>query len=95
MRKLRIETVEDAVEFAVPWPLRSPDLNCLDFFLWGHIKSMVYDSPITSEDLVARLSVVSENERGMPDVFSTVHQSMRQRCEFHIAVGGRSIELLL
>lgn len=25
-----------------PWPARSPDLNPLDFFLWGHLKSVVY-----------------------------------------------------
>ncbi|GFU80357.1 uncharacterized protein TNCV_3521311 [Trichonephila clavipes] len=23
----------------VNWPARSPDLSCLDFFLWGHMKS--------------------------------------------------------
>ena len=24
------------------WPARSPDLNPLDFFLWGYLKSQVY-----------------------------------------------------
>lgn len=28
------------VEFA--WPARSPDLNPLDFFLWGYLKQKVY-----------------------------------------------------
>ncbi|XP_023233054.1 uncharacterized protein LOC111632765 [Centruroides sculpturatus] len=54
----------------VPWPPHSPDLTCLVFFFWGHIKSTVYNSPITSEDdLVARLSVAAGNVRDMPDVF--------------------------
>jgi hypothetical protein len=26
----------------VAWPARSPDLNPLDFFLWGCMKSRVY-----------------------------------------------------
>lgn len=80
----------------VPWPPRSPDLTCLDFFFWGHIKSMVYESPITSEeDLVARLSVAAGSVRDMPDVLTNVRHSMRRRCESCIAVGGRSFEQLL
>ena len=26
----------------IAWPARSPDLNPLDFHLWGHLKSTVY-----------------------------------------------------
>ncbi|GBN33443.1 hypothetical protein AVEN_130226-1 [Araneus ventricosus] len=29
----------------VEWPPRSPDLNPLDFFLWGYIKQRVYATP--------------------------------------------------
>ncbi|KAL1489114.1 hypothetical protein ABEB36_014058 [Hypothenemus hampei] len=25
-----------------PWPPRSPDLTCLDFYFWGRIKDLVY-----------------------------------------------------
>ncbi|XP_024869556.1 protein ALP1-like [Temnothorax curvispinosus] len=25
----------------IAWPARSPDLNVLDFFVWGHIKSLI------------------------------------------------------
>lgn len=25
----------------IPWPARSPDLNPIDFYLWGHLKSML------------------------------------------------------
>ena len=28
---------------AIEWPPHSPDLNPLDFFLWGHLKDKVYD----------------------------------------------------
>ena len=36
----------------VEWPPRSCDLRPLDFFLWGHIKSLVYaNKPATLDDL--------------------------------------------
>lgn len=36
----------------MPWPARSPDLNPLDYYLWGHLKSKVYSVPI---DNIGRL----------------------------------------
>ncbi|GFS57770.1 uncharacterized protein TNCV_2908831 [Trichonephila clavipes] len=33
----------------VNWQARSPDLSCLDFFLWSHMKSLVYSSPVDTE----------------------------------------------
>jgi hypothetical protein len=27
----------------IEWPARSPDLNACDFFLWGYLKSKVYE----------------------------------------------------
>ncbi|GFX80116.1 uncharacterized protein TNCV_2107621 [Trichonephila clavipes] len=51
----------------VNWPARSPDLSCLDFFLWGHMKSLVYTSPVDSDEvLVARIDVIAEDIREMP-----------------------------
>jgi hypothetical protein len=36
----------------VPWPPRSPDLSICDFFLWGYLKSRVYEvKPRTIEEL--------------------------------------------
>jgi hypothetical protein len=38
------------------WPARFPDLNPLDFFLWGHVQNIVYNRPIhNEEDLRNRL----------------------------------------
>jgi hypothetical protein len=38
------------------WPARFPDLNPLDFFLWGHVKNVVYNRPIhNEEDLLNKL----------------------------------------
>ena len=34
------------------WPPRSPDLTPMEFFLWGHIKALIYTTPVDSgEDL--------------------------------------------
>jgi hypothetical protein len=40
------------------WPARLPDLNPLDFFLWEHLKEIVYrDPPTDVEDLTAKFHV--------------------------------------
>lgn len=80
----------------VSWPPRSPDLSCLDFFLWGQLKSAVYETPIASpEDLVARISAAAADVRDMPGIFQRVQDSIHRRCEACIAAGGRSFEHLL
>ena len=78
------------------WPARSPDLTPIDFFLWGHMKSLVYDTPIDSaEDLVGRIvdaaALVSEEQ----EVFSSVRSSIVKRCQKCIDVGGHHFEQLL
>jgi hypothetical protein len=38
------------------WPPRSPDLTPMDFFLWGHIKALIYMLPVDpEEDLIAHV----------------------------------------
>ena len=42
----------------------------------GHIKSLVYETPVLDEEtLLARTLVASDEVRGMPDVFGRVRQS--------------------
>jgi hypothetical protein len=39
----------------VVWTTRSPDLTLMEFFLCGHIKNLIFTSPVDSEDdLIAR-----------------------------------------
>ena len=41
----------------VQWPLSSPDLTPMDFFIWGEMKCLVYETSIdTPEELVARVA---------------------------------------
>lgn len=80
----------------VPWPARSPDLNPLDFFLWGHLKSIVYSSPVESvEDLRVRISNGIERIRQTPGIFERVRESMSRRLEACIGNEGRHFEQLL
>jgi hypothetical protein len=32
------------------WPPRLPDLNPLDFYLWGHLKTLVYAAALDNEE---------------------------------------------
>lgn len=39
-----------------PWPPRSPDLTCLDFYLWGRLKDIVFQTqPTTRQDMEHRI----------------------------------------
>ena len=38
------------------WPPRSPDLNPADFYLWGYLKTVVYNpQPKKLDDLMANI----------------------------------------
>ncbi|KAJ4451919.1 hypothetical protein ANN_03397 [Periplaneta americana] len=76
----------------IAWPPRSPDLNPLDFYLWGHLKSLVYSSPVPDlESLWNRIVACSEDIRNTPGVWDRVCRSMRHRCEVYIQAGEYAI----
>ncbi|GFW92263.1 uncharacterized protein TNCV_3541491 [Trichonephila clavipes] len=78
------------------WPARSPDLSCLDFFLWRHMKNLVYPSPVDSDEtLVSKIAVVASEIRKMSRVFADVRHFLHRRCEACIFVGGRIFEQFL
>lgn len=80
----------------VPWPPRSPDLTPLDFYLWGHLKCMVYETPVPSDmDLMARIVEAAARVRETTGQIERVRDSMRRRCEACIAANGANFEHLL
>ena len=80
----------------VPWPPRSPDLTPLDFFLWGAMKELVYETPVDSEeDLVARIVDAAAQIAEKPNVFASVRESVHGRYEKCIEVHGGHFEQLL
>jgi len=43
----------------IEWPARSPDITPLEFFLWGHLKTIVYaNPPVNLADLKNKIVVV-------------------------------------
>ncbi|KAJ4442487.1 hypothetical protein ANN_04073 [Periplaneta americana] len=77
----------------IAWPPRSPDLTPLDFFLWGRMKSLAYETPVeTAEDLVARVVVGAGEVADIPGVIERVYQNIIRRYNACNEVGGRHIE---
>lgn len=78
------------------WPPRSPDLNPLDFFLWGHLKALVYKTPVnTEEELTQRIRNSCDQIRHTPGIFQRVRQSMLRRANVCIEVEGGHFQQLL
>jgi len=81
---------------AVSWPPRSPDLTPLDFFLWGHVKSLVYETPVeTEQDTIGRITAAFEIIQNEYQIFSQVRRNHVRRLNRCIQVGGRHFEQLL
>ncbi|GBL79014.1 hypothetical protein AVEN_48971-1 [Araneus ventricosus] len=73
----------------VQWPARSPDLSCLNFFCWGQMKTLVYETPADSvKNVVARISVAAREMRNMLGIFQNVRNSIRRRCEACVTASG-------
>jgi hypothetical protein len=55
----------------VKWPPRSPDITPCDFFLWGHIKDLVYVPPFPRD--------VAELKERIREATATVDEAMLGR----------------
>jgi hypothetical protein len=57
----------------IAWPPRSPDLSVCDYFLWGHLKSVVYQTRPTN---LAQLKTrIEENIANIPE--NTLRRAMQ------------------
>lgn len=80
----------------IPWPPRSPDLNPLDFFVWGHISALVYHRPVNNVvELRARIDRAFDDTRAMPGVFRRTNASFYRRIEGCIMANGAHFEQFL
>jgi hypothetical protein len=78
------------------WPPRSPDLTLSDFFLWGYMQGLVYETPVeTQHDLVATIAVAAATIREMPGTPQRVQHNITRQCKIGKEVGGRYFEQLL
>lgn len=78
----------------VQWPARSPDLTPLDFFVWGHLKQVVYVTiPTTPQDMQERIRNACRNITA--DTLFRCRRSFCQRLQKCIAARGHHFEHLL
>lgn len=76
-----------------PWPPRSPDLTCLDFYLWGRLKALVYKTrPTTRENMIGRIQNALDN-LSRAEIEAAVF-STKRRLNLCIRNNGRQIEHL-
>lgn len=81
---------------AIAWPARSPDLNPIDFFLWGYFKEIVYHTENNTEAEVrekirAAIQQIKNNRRA----FRMLKRNFIRRCRLCIRTQGRHFEHLL
>jgi hypothetical protein len=80
----------------VSWPPRSPDLNPLDFYLWGHLKSLVYATPVNiQQELWQRVWVACDTVKTSLGLFERVRQSTVRRARACVEMEGSNFEHLL
>lgn len=73
------------------WPARSPDLNPLDFFLWGYLKSKVYyPHPRNIDEL--ELAIQREVQLIDPVMCRNAVMSVRRRAVKCIEKNGKTFE---
>lgn len=80
----------------IPWPPRSPDLNPIDYFLWGYFKEAVYETSNNNErQLRQKLNIVAERVKNNQLALRSLRRNFIRRCWLCIRVGGRHFEHLL
>lgn len=80
----------------VAWPPRSPDLNPLDYYFWGHLKQLVYHVEITTrQQLLDRIEDAANSIRNDPNIIRRVTESLVRRCEACIQAEGGHFEQFL
>ncbi|GBN84394.1 hypothetical protein AVEN_142057-1 [Araneus ventricosus] len=76
---------------SVECPPRSPDLNPLDFFLWGYIKQRVYATPsLTLQELRNRITDACASVS--PAMLYNVQRAVQSRVEMCIVAEGHHFE---
>lgn len=80
----------------INWPPRSPDLNPIDFFIWGYYKEIVFARETsTEEELRERIREAGNYVKSNSQAFRELKNNFLRRCRLCISVGGRHFENLL
>jgi hypothetical protein len=79
----------------ISWPLRSPTLTPVDFFLWRHIKALIYTSPSDSERILLPVLLRQHQPSGSNLAYLSAHFRLLHRCRLCTEVSVCSFEHLL
>lgn len=80
----------------IQWPPRSPDLNPIDFFLWGYFKELIYNREVTSlEELSRKIDTTSEVIKNNHRALRRLKENFKRRCTLCVQAGGGNFEHLL
>lgn len=72
----------------------SPDLTPLDFFLWGHLKKIVYEQePASPEEVIARMQIAVDTVDEV--MLRRVRENLILRAEACIEARGAHFENLI
>ena len=68
----------------------------LDYYLWGHMKTLVYESKVDSRtELGDCIFAAAEHVRNHPDNIASAIQTLLKRAENCLSTGGGQFEQLL
>ena len=76
------------------WPARSPDLTPLDYFLWGHIKGIVYSTTVRDQE-ECHQRILRAFESVDEDMVRRATTNFRRRAQVLLEQNGRHFEHLL
>ncbi|VVC25703.1 Hypothetical protein CINCED_3A000490 [Cinara cedri] len=76
----------------VEWPPRSPDLTPLDFFLWGHLNTVVYaEPPANLQDLKNKIAVACR-QLTKEQILAATYTEVSRRLELRLEKNGGNVE---
>ncbi|XP_025154562.1 uncharacterized protein LOC112588531 [Harpegnathos saltator] len=70
----------------ITWPPRSPDLNVLDYFLWGHVKNLIEQRRDGTEQEV-REAIVAAFNTITPEMTHRATRDIQRRAKFCMREG--------
>ena len=80
----------------IAWPPRSLDLTPLHYYLWGHMKTLGYESKVDSRtELRDRIFAAAEHVRNHPDNIASAIHTLLKRAKNCLSTGGGQFEQLL
>lgn len=78
----------------INWPARSPDLNVLDYFLWGHLKDLV-EHRRDGTEAEMREAIFAAFNTIVPEMVYRATRDIVRRAELCIQERGRHFEQFL